>query len=67
MSKINTFSRVLNKKVKTRLFMVFKQTEKRTQNIPILNPNRWYIINILPLVVGVTKCGSFAELSKKFL
>jgi hypothetical protein len=38
--------------------MEFKQTEKRTQNIPILNPNRWYIINILPLVVGVTECGS---------
>ena len=58
MSKINTFSRVLNKKVKTRIFMEFKQTEKRTQNIPILNPNRWYIINIVPLVVGVTECGS---------
>jgi hypothetical protein len=34
--------------------MDFKQTENCAQNIPILNPNRWYVINILPLVEGVS-------------
>jgi hypothetical protein len=34
--------------------MDFKQTENCAQNISILNPNRWYVINILPLVEGVS-------------